>query len=190
MTTLLEHLGRAAYNLVQPTRRNHALEHATVALLLRRSEHPIRMLARATSNGFYLYGDVTLEELERASRDALERMKQGEAHLAVSPFCGTNIAIAGTLAALASLLVLGGKDNRGSRLPSAIAAASLAIVAAQPLGALAQRYLTTSAAVEDLRIEGVKRMAIGPKTFYKVETRWGAAYSAPAYARPQAVATR
>src|SRR3990172_13066226 len=88
-------------------RRNHALEHATIAVLLARLGRDVRMIGRATRNGFYLYADVPTEQLELAANEALARLRRGESHLAVSPMCGTNLAVAGMLAGVASLLTLG-----------------------------------------------------------------------------------
>ena len=94
--------------LIGTVRRNHALEHATIAVLLRRIGHDIRMVGRATRDGYYLYADVPTELLEESTREALYRLKSGEGHLAVSSLCGTNLAVAGALAGAASLVTMGG----------------------------------------------------------------------------------
>ena len=162
----------AARRLFEPTRQNHALEHATVAVLLRRTERPPRMIGGAVPDGFYLHADLPSAEVESAAREALDRMQKGEGHLALSPFCGTNIAIAGAAAALACLLTLGTKA-RWRQLPTAAAAATGAILLAQPLGLLAQRHVTTTSNVADLRIVRVTRKGSGGRTLHKVETARG-----------------
>src|SRR5437867_9111770 len=81
-------------DLVGTVRRNHALEHATIAVLLRRLGHDVRMVGRATRDGYYLYADVPTDLLEDSTREALHRMQAGEGHLAVSALCGTNLAVA------------------------------------------------------------------------------------------------
>ena len=163
------YLRRTTKRLVTSTRQNHALEHATVALLLRRSETPLRVMGRATHRGFYLMADLTTSQVETAAHEALARMRRGEEHLAVSPFCGTNLVLAGTLAALASMAVLG-TNNRMKNLPNACAAATLAVLIAQPLGALVQRHLTTSSDIRDLRVVRVTRSGLPGPTIHKVET--------------------
>ena len=123
-------------------RRNHALEHATVAVLL--AKHgPMRVAGRASLNGFLLYGDIDTEEITVCAREALRRLNAGEASLAISPHCGTNVAVAGALAAAAATATVAlGRPQ--VRLANAFMAAMLAAVAAQPLGHLVQEHLTTS----------------------------------------------
>ena len=48
-------------------RRNHALEHATLAVILRRLGHDIRAVGRATGDGYFLYADVPTEFFDSAA---------------------------------------------------------------------------------------------------------------------------
>jgi Domain of unknown function (DUF6391) len=96
--------------LINSVRRNHALEHATISILLTRLG-PMRIVGRAVSDGFYIYGDVSADRLREFADEALSRLQRGEAHLAVSPLCGTNIAVAGVLAGLV-LVVSPGRSLR------------------------------------------------------------------------------
>ena len=161
-------------NLVGTVRRNHALEHATIAVLLRRIGHDIRMVGRATRDGYYLYADVPTELLEESTREALYRLKSGEGHLAVSPLCGTNLAVAGALAGVASMVTMG-NSNRSEKLPNVILASMLAVLAAQPVGRMVQRHLTTSPDLSDTEIVGIKLGGRGGARFHKVQTRRTAA---------------
>jgi hypothetical protein len=162
-------------NLVAAVRRNHALEHATIAVLLRRLGRDVRLIGRATRDGYYLYANVPTELVEDSTREALQRLKSGEGHLAVSPLCGTNLAVAGALAGVASLVTLG-DGRRADRLPNVIFASMLAVVAAQPVGRAVQRYLTTSPDLADTEIVGIKVGGRGAARFHKVQTvRRGAA---------------
>ncbi|HZP25870.1 MAG TPA: DUF6391 domain-containing protein, partial [Dehalococcoidia bacterium] len=83
--------------------------------------------------------------------------KEGESHLAISPLCGTNIVVTAILTGIASALAIG-SGNRLTRLPNVLTAALLAVLAARPVGALVQRYLTTSPDVDDLEIATVRAM--------------------------------
>ncbi len=150
-------------------RRNHALEHATISVLLGKVGQNTRLLGRATTDGFYVYGDVPPETIVGSATEALARLKRGEARLAVSPLCGTNLVVAGILAGLASMLALG-KRGRLERLPNVLTAAVLAVVGAQPLGRLVQKHVTTSADVDGLEIVGVSRRGGGVVPLQKVET--------------------
>jgi hypothetical protein len=142
---------------LEAVKRNHAVEHATVSMLLGRLQKQTRIVGRASRDGFYIYGDLTSEQIEQSAREGLARMKDGEAHLAISPLCGTNIVVTAILTGIASALAIG-SGNRLTRLPNVLTAALLAVVAARPVGALVQRYLTTSPDVDDLEIATVRPM--------------------------------
>jgi hypothetical protein len=157
-------------DLVGSVRRNHSLEHATIAVLLRRLGRDVRMVGRATRDGYYLYADVPTDLLEDCTHEALRRLKTGEGHLAVSAFCGTNILVAGVLAAVASAVALG-DHRRSAKLPNAILASMFAVVASQPVGRLLQQYITTSPDLADTEIVGVKAGGRGGARFHKVQTR-------------------
>ena len=156
------HLLPALLNLppVSHVRRNHAWEHATMHVLSER--HPTKKLVgRSSLWGFYIYGDVPAETVLAAAQEGLRRLKGGQRGMAIHPSCGSNLAVAGTLAGLASFLVLSGKSRNWlqwlSRLPLACAAATLGVFLAQPLGPLLQAQITTQAAVGSLRIIDVAR---------------------------------
>jgi hypothetical protein len=156
------------YPLILSTRRNHGLEHATIHILS--AQKPGRPLAgRSTPFGFYLYGDVSAEELQAAVHEALDRFGRGERRLAVHPGCGTNYLTSGAAASLGALTVLsiGDRKVRWSRLPDVLIAATLALIVAQPIGPKLQEHITTCADMGDLEISAIRRL--GPKSHY-VET--------------------
>ena len=155
--------------MIAAVRRNHALEHATVSILLGRVGQHMRLVGRASLDGFYIYGDVSTEKISECAAEGLARLKQGESHLAVSPLCGTNLAVAGILAGLASLLAVGNR-RRFERMPNVLTAAVLAVVGAQPLGRLIQKHVTTSADLEGLEIVGVTPVGRGLIPLHKVKT--------------------
>jgi hypothetical protein len=155
--------------MIAAIRRNHALEHATVSILLGRLGQDTRLVGRASWDGFYIYGNVPADKISECAAEGLARLKQGESHLAVSPLCGTNLAVAGILAGLASVVAVG-KRRRFERLPNVLTAAVLAVVGAQPLGRLIQRHVTTSADVDGLEIVGVSPAGRGLIPLHKVKT--------------------
>ena len=156
-------------NLINALRRNHALEHATIAVLARRMDLNVRLVGRASFDGFYIYGSIPSEAIKEAASEGLARLQRGESELAVSPLCGTNITVAGILAGIACLLALGNK-NRRQRLPQAILAATWAIMLSYPLGRAVQKYVTTSANLSNVSIKRITRRGIGRQVLYKVET--------------------
>ena len=153
-------------------RRNHALEHATVSLLISRLGPDLRLIGRACGDGFFIYGDVPSDLLSECAQEGLARLKRGEAFWAVTPLCGTNLATAGVLASLSTLAVLGNGARR-DRLGNAVLAGILAVTVAQPLGRLIQQHLTTSPDLAGMEIISVDKRAGG--RYHKVRTRRRAA---------------
>lgn len=140
-------------------RRNHGLEHATIHVLSERYPNTT-FIGRSDGRGFYIYGQVATEVVRVAVDEALDRLRNGEHSLAIHPTCGTNLVIAGILAATASFLSLGGTKDEGwrerlKRLPTAIAATTLALFFAQPIGRAAQQYLTTESNPGSLEIVAI-----------------------------------
>ncbi len=155
--------------VINAIRRNHALEHATISILLSRHGPHMRVIGRAAPDGFYIYGDIPTERLKEFAHEGLARLQRGESHLAVSPLCGTNLAVAGVLAGLASLFAMGSR-NRLQGVPGAIMAAMLAVIAAQPLGRLVQKHVTTSPELDGIRIVSVEPMGRRFPRLHKVRT--------------------
>lgn len=153
--------------LVRATRRNHALEHGTVTLLLARGDARTRLVGRAVYDGFYIYGRVPTDLLAGCAADALRRFHQGERGLAVSPLCGTNIAVAGVLAGGFAAAVVS-RARSLDALPNAFSAAMVGVVLSQPAGRWVQERLTTAPDLDGLRIVGVRRGVGG--WVHKVET--------------------
>lgn len=156
---------------ITAVRRNHALEHATVSLLLQRLAPNTRMVGRATHEGFYLYADIPTAQVEACVAEGLRRLRQGERDLAISPLCGTNFAMAGILSGLASLAAMGGRPQPG-RVPNVLLWSVLAVLVAQPLGRLVQRHLTTSPDLSDVEVVEVRSGGgRGLRRYHHVRTR-------------------
>ena len=154
-------------------RRNHGLEHATIAVLLNRGVRP-PLGGYATAGGFFVLGTMSSEEVQTAADEALERMKEGERGLAVSPYCGTNLVVTSLLAGLFCGLLLKRPDKRLQRLPLAAAGIIGAVFAARPLGDMVQRRYTTLADVESLQITVVKSLRLGSFYIHRVQTSFAA----------------
>ncbi len=159
-------------DFVTTLRQNHALEHATIALLMRKIGAGSRLMGRATTNGFYIYGGASTEEVSQAAEEGLARLKQGEHNLAVSPLCGTNLVATALLTGLGAMMAMRGK-KRTNRLPQVLLATLTAATLAQPLGRLAQKHLTTSADVASLGIAEITAKGKGMRTRHKIRTLQG-----------------
>jgi hypothetical protein len=157
-------------NALNAVRRNHALEHATITLMLA-EQGPMRVVGRAGTDGFHVYANITREKLEHFAHRALERLQRGEAGLAVSPLCGTNIAVGGILAGVASYVAIGSSRKGGlDAVARAIIAGMLGVVASQPLGRLVQKNYTTSPDLDGVRIVSVEPVGNGRLGVHKVRT--------------------
>jgi hypothetical protein len=154
--------------LTKAVRQNHALEHATMHILTWR--HPYaRLMGRSSPSGFYIYGPVTTEAVADAAGEALARLLQGEAHLAVHPRCGTNLVVTSTLVGTAAFAAtLGRPRSKLDRLPVVLMAATAAAIVAQPLAHQVQERVTTTPEVEGLYISAVSRQEHGRFIAHKV----------------------
>jgi Domain of unknown function (DUF6391) len=125
-------------------RRNHALEHATIVVMMER-EPGRKLNGFSTDDGFFVQGVRSISEVESAAREAIRRLQSGEKRLAIHRNCGTTIVAANLLAAVFFLVTLGvflylGVGNLYLMiLGSVILAFALRI----PLSLLLQRFVTT-----------------------------------------------
>lgn len=168
-------------------RQVHALEHATVWVLSGSKNFQARTRTAksnfqvdnellgglSTEGGFYLYGEVNISNLRRAVTLARHRLTHGEWDLAVHPRCGTNASVAMLLTAgLAVGMHLLLPRGPIEQLIGLGVAATTAAELAPDIGALAQRYLTTSIPF-NLEIENITRTRdLWGRQAYFVQVRW------------------
>ena len=82
--------------LILETRRNHALEHATLHMLAR--TYKGNMAGHSNPTGFFLLGNFSTQDIWSNATEALERLRGGESGLAIHAGCGTNMATTALLA--------------------------------------------------------------------------------------------
>jgi hypothetical protein len=156
--------------LVSETRRNHALEHATIHLLSARFPK-LGMAGHSNPTGFFLIGQLSTEDVRAAVSEALARLQNGESGLAIHPGCGTNYVVTGALGALFALIGMIGTKNareRWERFPLLMALSMLAVVVAPPLGSALQKQVTTDANPGGLTVVEVVPVS---KNVHRVVTR-------------------
>lgn len=155
-------------------RRNHGLEHATLHILTERFPH-LRMAGHSDTGGFWLLGDIPLDEVQSAVMEAEARLRSGEHNLAVHQNCGTNLATAGTFAGLASGMAMFGVGSRMrdklERLPLAVVFATVALFFSRPIATLLQARVTTSGELEDLKVRGINESRRGRIKAYRIITQ-------------------
>jgi hypothetical protein len=138
-------------------RRNHALEHATIVVMMER-EPGRKLNGFSTDEGFFVQGARSFEEVETAAREALRRLRGGEKGLAIHRNCGTTIVAANLLAAVFFLGSLGLGLYLGWPLyPLILGSILLAFVLRVPLSLLLQRFVTTDADLSNAEVGWVER---------------------------------
>lgn len=159
--------------LILETRRNHALEHATLHVLAHK--YPGQpLVGHSNPTGFFIFGSVPTDDLQAAATQALTRLRAGERGLAIHAGCGTNLAttvlVAGTLA---WLTLRGARSIFGRilRLPFAFSLALFGFFLSQPLGPLVQAKVTTEADPGEMEIVEVYPVMRGRLAAHRVVTR-------------------
>jgi hypothetical protein len=143
--------------LILETRRNHALEHATLHILAHKYKNQ-SMAGHSNPTGFYLLGDIQLEDIADAATEAMARLKAGESGLAVHPGCGTNLVVTaflpGTLA-WAPFMRVRSVRWRLMLMPLALVFGVFGYLLSKPLGPWLQKYITTEADLGDMQITAI-----------------------------------
>ncbi len=138
-------------------RRNHALEHATIVVMMERE--PGRNLSGfSTDDGFFVQGVRSMEEVDSAARDALRRLRRGQRRLAIHRNCGTTIVAANLLAAVFFLAALGVGIymNWWPLYLLVVGSVALALLLRVPLSLLLQRFVTTDADLSNAEVGWVE----------------------------------
>ena len=145
--------------LILETRRNHALEHATLHILAEGGrQYKTSMAGHSNPTGFFLLGDIKIEDITSAAYEALARLRAGESGLAVHEGCGTNIATTALLAGTFAWAPLQGARSTRWRLlliPLAVVFAAFGYLLSKPLGPWLQKYITTEADLGNMQIVNI-----------------------------------
>ncbi len=137
-------------------RRNHALEHATIVVMMER-EPGRKLNGFSTDEGFFVQGVRSLEEVESAAREAIRRLQGGEKRLAIHRNCGTTIVAANLLTAVFFLASLGvGLYLGWQQYLLILGAIVLAFALRVPLSLLLQRFVTTDADLTNAEVGWVE----------------------------------
>lgn len=147
--TMPKEFFRIALNKQQ--RRNHALEHATVNVI-EEAYGPTNLGGFATDDGFIIRGIGEPDLIYSSALMGLERLQNGEKHLAIHKRCGTSLAASNLLASVFFILILliSGAANLWTMLLALLVGSAIG----SRLGPLIQRYITTSDDVKDVDILG------------------------------------
>ena len=129
------------------------------------------MAGHSNPTGFFLFGDMSLEDIRNAINEAMTRLRAGESGLAIHPGCGTNLA-ASTLvpAAFAWAPFQGARSLRWRILliPVALMFAIFGYLLSKPLGPWLQRNVTTEADLGDMQLMDIVTVRPG---VYRVLTK-------------------
>src|SRR5919108_3821621 len=145
------------------TRRNHALEHATLKILARKYDDKT-LAGHSNPTGFFLFGDITTEDARSAIKEAMTRLRAGERDLAIHPGCGTNLATSMILPATFAWIPFQGTRSLRWRLiliPVGLTFALFGYLLSKPLGPWFQRYVTTEAELGNMQVVEITRLRKG-----------------------------
>jgi hypothetical protein len=153
-----------AFRLDPATKRNHALEHATILELERAGRH--RLAGRSSRTGFRVSGQVSMADVRTAFDRVRRTVRDGKPMAYVTPRCGSNIvtAIGAGLVLLLGLVVW----SIAVQPPWTARAAALALIVVafaslrQAVGNVLQRRVFTAVDFEDVSLRDVRYVAPGP----------------------------
>jgi hypothetical protein len=152
------------------TRRNHALEHATLKILARKYDDK-SLAGHSNPTGFFLFGEIAMDDIRDAITEAMTRLQAGEKELAIHPGCGTNVATSFILpATFAFLPMQRARSNfwRFLLIPFALVLAVFGYLLSKPLGPWMQRHVTTEADLGNLQVTEIRPVRKG---LHRVVTR-------------------
>ena len=135
------------------TRRNHALEHATLHMLAH--THTGTMAGHSNPTGFFLLGNFSTQDVWAAATEALERLRGGESGLAIHAGCGTNMATTALLAGTFAWSVLRLAKSTLMKIllmPLAVFFGVVGFLISRPLGPVLQQRITTEANMGNMQI--------------------------------------
>lgn len=155
---------------VLATRRNHAVEHATLKILARKYEDK-NLAGHSNPTGFFIFGDLDMNDIRNAIHEAMTRLRAGERDLAIHPGCGTNLATSMVLPA--SFAWIPFQSTRSLRwrlllIPVALVFAAFGYLLSKPAGPWLQRHVTTQADLGNLQLLDVVRVRKG---MYRITTK-------------------
>jgi len=137
-------------------RRNHALEHATIVVMMER-EPGRKLNGFSSDDGFFVQGVRSMEEVDSAAREALRRLRRGQKRLAIHRNCGTTIVAANLLMAVLFLASLGVGIYMGWPLYLMVVGSVIAALLLRvPLSLLLQRFVTTDADLSNAEVGWVE----------------------------------
>jgi hypothetical protein len=111
----------------------------------------------STDDGFFVQGIRSMEEVDAAAREALQRLRAGEKKLAVHRNCGTTIVAANLLAAIFFLGALGVGIYLGWNVYLLILGGIvLSLLLRVPLSLFLQRFVTTDTDLSNVEVGWVE----------------------------------
>jgi hypothetical protein len=156
--------------LILETRRNHAVEHATLHILAKKYKSQ-NMAGHSNPAGFFLFGNFDIRDIRSAVAEAMTRLRAGERGLAVHPGCGTNLVATAFLPGLFAWAPFQGVRSPFWRLiliPLALSFAVLGFFLSRPVGTWLQANVTTEADLGNMEVVDI---ALVRKGVYRVRTK-------------------
>jgi hypothetical protein len=149
-----------AFRMDRATRRNHALEHATIYYL--RLERRQRISGQASPRGFRVCGDLSASQIRGAFEKVRQRVRNGSPIPHISRRCGSNRVTAMGLALMflfsVTLLVLLIRPPLVARAAALAAAILLFVALRHRVGDWIQARFFMATDFDDARIRDIRRV--------------------------------
>jgi len=159
---------------VNRTRRNHAVEHATMHILSKKEGGQF-LAGHSDSQGITIIGNVSTEDVQLAIDEAIQRLHAGETRLAIHPNCGTNFVTSGFLAGIGAWVAMLGNPKgfraKIDRLPLVMTLVTMVLILSRPLGPMMQQYLTTNPDIGDLKVVQIMRHDYKNFVVHRIQTQ-------------------
>ena len=134
-------------------RRNHALEHATINVILRKQRRTL-LTGMPDEEGFHLRGRVPSDVVATSAQEALRLLRDGQKHLAVHQRCPTSLTATQLLLAAIFTGLIVFIDQFG--VPTFLAALLASALLGRPLSPYLQRLAFIDPDVERMSVRDVE----------------------------------
>jgi hypothetical protein len=116
------------------------------------------MAGHSNPTGFFLFGEIAMDDVRDAINEAMTRLRAGESDLAIHPGCGTNLATSMVLPATFAWFPFQGVRSTRWRLlliPVGLMFAVFGYLLSKPLGPWLQRNVTTEADLGNMQVKEI-----------------------------------
>ena len=144
---------------IDKIRKNHALEHGTIAVLRNKGISPT-LFGSTIPTGFVLCGQLSKQAALECGLEALASFRQGHWKLAISRDCGTNLVLKILVTALVTAVFVRHKKNIVHRVTGTTIGVLAGSLFGKPIGNMIQKRYTTMPELGEFKIIRIRSLKI------------------------------